>query len=98
MVCDVQRQEQAAAAQSAGSLEAIADMAGGEHLGYVYKDRGIVEDVTNLVVHHLKRQASIQKEDKHKMKQLMYHFLPQLFHLPLGELSDDEGAGDEGNT
>ncbi|ELT88117.1 hypothetical protein CAPTEDRAFT_177539 [Capitella teleta] len=67
----------------------------GPHLSYVYKDRSVIDDITSLVVHHLKRQSSIQKEDKHKMKVLMHHFLPMLFHLPPNELSDDEPQADD---
>ena len=39
----------------------------------------MLDDAAGLVVHHLKRQAGIQAEDKTKIKQLVYHFLPDLF-------------------
>lgn len=91
----LQRQEQASRNSNGdGHAQPSSDLSG-PHLSYIYKERSIIEDVASLVVHHLKRQASIQKEDKQKMKQLMYQFLPQLFHMPPGELSDDEGAGDD---
>ncbi|KAL3196074.1 hypothetical protein MRX96_015619 [Rhipicephalus microplus] len=36
------------------------------------------------------RQTGINKEDKQKIKQLLRQFIPDLFCLPRGELSDDE--------
>ncbi|KAL1419890.1 hypothetical protein MTO96_004643 [Rhipicephalus appendiculatus] len=44
----------------------------------------------NLIIHHVKRQTGINKEDKQKIKQLLRQFIPDLFCLPRGELSDDE--------
>lgn len=40
----------------------------------------------------MKRQTAIQKEDKQKIKQIIYHFLPDLFFVPRGALSDDESS------
>ena len=37
----------------------------------------------------------IHKEDKQRIKQQLYHFLPDMFYMPRGELSDDEGDQDE---
>ena len=50
----------------------------------------IIEDAAALVIHHVKRQTAIQKEDKQKIKQIMYHFVPDLFFISRGALSDDE--------
>ena len=36
------------------------------------------------------RQTSIHKEDKQRIKQLLRQFLPDLFHHPRQELSEDE--------
>ncbi len=57
----------------------------------MYKDKSILDDAVSLIVHHMKRQTSLHKEDKQKIKQLLYHHLPDLFFVPRGELSDDEG-------
>ena len=46
----------------------------------------------------MKRQTGIQKDDKQKIKQLLLHFIPDLFHIPRGELSDDEGDKEEGDN
>lgn len=67
----------------------------GPHLSFVYKDRSTIEDATNLIVHHMKRQASISKDDKQRIKQLLHHFIPDLFFMSRGELSDDEQDKDE---
>ena len=37
----------------------------------------------------------IHKEDKQKIKQLLHHFLADLYFVARGELSDDEGDKDE---
>ena len=35
-------------------------------------------------------ELGIHKDEKHKIKQLLLHFLPDLFYTTRGELSDDE--------
>ncbi|XP_078730640.1 paired amphipathic helix protein Sin3a isoform X2 [Lampetra fluviatilis] len=71
--------------------------ASGPHLEYEYEDKQILEDAASLIIHHVKRQTGIQTEDKHKIKQLIYHLVPDLFFGSRGELSDMEesAAGDE---
>ena len=64
------------------------------HLTFKYDDKSILEDAAALIIHHVKRQMGIQKEDKQKIKQIVYYFLPDLFFVPRGALSDDE-ADDE---
>jgi len=81
-----QRQEQAQEGKSVA----------GPHLTYIFKDKSILEDATSLIIHHMKRQTSIQKEDKVKIKQLLLHFLPDMFFMQRGELSDDELDKDDG--
>lgn len=60
-----------------------------------YKDRSILDDATNLLIHNVKRQTGIQKSEKHKIKQFLYKILPELFFHPKQHLSDDEGEGKE---
>jgi hypothetical protein len=60
------------------------------HLHFKYEDKSIIEDAAALIIHHVKRQTAIQKEDKQKIKQIMYHFVPDLFFISRGALSDDE--------
>lgn len=62
----------------------------GPHLILEYRDKSIIDDAANLLIHHVKRQASIHKEDKQKIKALIRQFIPDLFHHPRQELSDDE--------
>lgn len=64
---------------------------GGPHMSLAYPDRSVLDDAASLIIHHVKRQTGINKEDKQKIKQLLRHFVPDLFCLPRGELSDDEG-------
>ena len=84
-ICLCQRQEQVSEGDT-----------GKPHLTFVYKDTSIIDDATALVIHHMKRQTGIHKEDKQKIKQLLYHMMPDLFFIPRGELSDDEADKDEG--
>ncbi|TFK03104.1 RING finger protein 121 [Platysternon megacephalum] len=48
-----------------------------------------------FIIHHVKRQTGIQKEDKYKIKQIMYHFIPDLLFAGRGELSDVEEEEEE---
>lgn len=60
------------------------------HMVFVYPDKSMIEVACNLIIHHVKRQTSIQKDDKQKIKHLMRNFIPDFFATPRGELSDDE--------
>ncbi|XP_064645253.1 paired amphipathic helix protein Sin3a-like isoform X2 [Lineus longissimus] len=60
------------------------------HISYTYKNKSILDDAAALVIHHMKRQTSIHKDDKQKIKQLLKHFIPDFFFTPRGDLSDDE--------
>ncbi|XP_041074376.1 paired amphipathic helix protein Sin3a-like isoform X2 [Polyodon spathula] len=62
----------------------------GPHMTRSYEDKQILEDAASLIIHHVKRQAGIQKEDKYKIKQVIYHFIPDLLFAQRGELSDVE--------
>jgi paired amphipathic helix protein Sin3a len=59
------------------------------------QDFSILDDANNLLIHHVKRQTSIHKEDKHKIKVLLKHFLMDQFKHPRQEMSDDERDDDD---
>uniref|UniRef100_A0A8C7Y3X3 Paired amphipathic helix protein Sin3a n=1 Tax=Oryzias sinensis TaxID=183150 RepID=A0A8C7Y3X3_9TELE len=82
-----ERQEQA--------TEETATTPTGPHLTLTYEDSQILEDAAALIIHHVKRQTSIQKEDKYKIKQIIYHFLPDMLFSQRGELSDLEEEEEE---
>uniref|UniRef100_A0A4W3H5F9 Paired amphipathic helix protein Sin3a n=1 Tax=Callorhinchus milii TaxID=7868 RepID=A0A4W3H5F9_CALMI len=82
-----ERQEQAS--------EDHAHVPSGSHLTFVYEDKQIMEDAASLIIHHVKRQTGIQKEDKYKIKQIIYHFIPDLLFAQRGELSDVEDEKEE---
>uniref|UniRef100_A0A8C2CAX1 Paired amphipathic helix protein Sin3a n=1 Tax=Cyprinus carpio TaxID=7962 RepID=A0A8C2CAX1_CYPCA len=67
----------------------------GPHLTLTYEDRQILEDAAALIIHHVKRQSSINKEDKYKIKQIIYHFIPDMLFSQRGVLSDAEEDDDE---
>lgn len=62
----------------------------GPHLVLPYKDKTILEDATNLLIHHVKRQTGVQKQEKSKIKHILRQFVPDLFFSPRQQLSDDE--------
>lgn len=55
-----------------------------------YKDKSILDDAANLLIHHVKRQTGIQKQEKGRIKQILRRFIPELFFAPQQPLSDDE--------
>ena len=60
------------------------------HMLLYYKKKMILDDACNLLIHHVKRQTSIQKSEKQKIKQILKHFISDLFFHPRLPLSDDE--------
>lgn len=76
-----------------GVVEAIC----GPHLILPYRDRTILDDAANLLIHHVKRQTGIQKGEKRRIKHLLRQFLPELFFHPKQQLTDDERE-DEGEN
>lgn len=67
----------------------------GPHLVLPYKDKSVLDDAANLLIHHVKRQTAVHKEDKQRIKLLLKHFIPDLFFHPRQELSDDERDEDD---
>ncbi|KAF4531705.1 hypothetical protein B566_EDAN012507 [Ephemera danica] len=74
--------------------EGANDVASGPHLVLPYRDKSVLDDAANLLIHHVKRQTGIHKEDKQHIKQMLRHFVPDLFFHPRQELSDDEREDD----
>jgi paired amphipathic helix protein Sin3a len=70
--------------------EGSGEVAAGPHLVLPYKDKTVLDDAANLLIHHVKRQTGIHKEDKQRIKQLLRQFIPDLFFHPRQELSEDE--------
>lgn len=79
----LQRQERA-------SEETATPPPTGPHMNLAYDDSQILDDAAALIIHHVKRQVGIQKEDKYKIKQIIHHFIPDLLFARRGELSDVE--------
>ncbi|XP_059470996.1 paired amphipathic helix protein Sin3b isoform X2 [Neocloeon triangulifer] len=66
----------------------------GPHMVLRYRDKTILDDAANLLIHHVKRQTGIHKDDKQTIKQLLKQFLPDIFFHHRQELSDDERDDD----
>lgn len=62
----------------------------GPHLVLYYKDKSILEDAANLLIHHVKRQTGIQKQEKARIKHILRQFVPEMFFAPRQPLSEDE--------
>ncbi|KAI4878092.1 hypothetical protein NFI96_027888 [Prochilodus magdalenae] len=82
-----ERQEQAS--------EDSASPSSGPHMVLPYEDGQILEDAASLIIHHVKRQSSIHKDDKYKIKQVIYHFIPDMLFARRGELSDVEDEDED---
>ncbi|KAL0188684.1 hypothetical protein M9458_015783, partial [Cirrhinus mrigala] len=67
----------------------------GPHMNLMYEDSQILEDAAALIIHHVKRQSGIHKDDKYKIKQIIYHFIPDMLFARRGELSDVEEEEEE---
>lgn len=70
------------------------DQVAGPHMVLRYRDKTILDDAGNLLIHHVKRQTGIHKDDKQTIKQMLRHFLPDLFFHSRQDLSDDERDDD----
>jgi len=55
----------------------------------------VLDDAVSLLIHHVKRQSSIHCDEKRKIKRLLRQFVPTLFFMPPGELSDDDEDDDD---
>ncbi|XP_070776534.1 paired amphipathic helix protein Sin3a-like [Enoplosus armatus] len=81
--------------QERASEETATPPPSGPHMTLTYDDSQILEDAAALIIHHVKRQVGIQKEDKYKIKQIIHHFIPDLLFARRGELSDVEDEEEE---
>ncbi|XP_063699111.1 paired amphipathic helix protein Sin3a isoform X2 [Culicoides brevitarsis] len=67
----------------------------GPHLTLPYKDKTILDDAANLLIHHVKRQTGAQKQEKARIKHILRQFVPDLFFSPRQQMSDDEREDDD---
>uniref|UniRef100_A0A182K7V0 Paired amphipathic helix protein Sin3a n=1 Tax=Anopheles christyi TaxID=43041 RepID=A0A182K7V0_9DIPT len=74
---------------------AAVPQASGPHMTIPYKDKTILEDAANLLIHHVKRQTGIQKQEKARIKHILRQFVPDLFFAPRQQLSEDEREEDD---
>ncbi|KAM6943140.1 paired amphipathic helix protein Sin3a-like [Xenentodon cancila] len=81
--------------QERTSEESATQAPSGPHMTLTYDDSQILEDAAALIIHHVKRQVGIQKDDKFKIKQIIHHLIPDLLFAQRGDLSDVEDEDDE---
>ncbi|KAM7134806.1 paired amphipathic helix protein Sin3b isoform 2-T3 [Macrochelys suwanniensis] len=65
------------------------------HLIFIYEDKQILEDAASLISYYVKRQPTIQKEDQATIRQIVHHFVPELFFSQLPDHSISEESTDE---
>lgn len=70
--------------------EQSGQVVGGPHITLSYSDKSMLDDATQLLIHHVKRQTGIPKEDKQKIKVLLRQTLPDIFYHSRMEMSDEE--------
>ena len=68
------------------------------HLTLSYKDKAVLEDASLLLIHHVKRQTSIHKEDKQKIKVMLKQSLPDMFFHSRQDMSDTESEKEEDDS
>lgn len=86
-VSRLQHQEQHSEGRSSSTNE--------PHLIFIYEDKQILEDAASLISYYVKRQPTIQKEDQATIRQIVHHFIPELFFSPPPEHSISEESTDE---
>ncbi|TRZ16256.1 hypothetical protein HGM15179_010835 [Zosterops borbonicus] len=65
------------------------------HLIFIYEDKQILEDAASLISYYVKRQPTIQKEDQATIRQIVHHFIPELFFSQPPEHNISEESTDE---
>lgn len=59
-------------------------------LDYPQTDTSVFYDVNDLIIHYVKRQQSIQKEEKKQAKRFLKRLIPEFFNIPSQPMSDEE--------
>uniref|UniRef100_H2YZP4 Paired amphipathic helix protein Sin3a n=1 Tax=Ciona savignyi TaxID=51511 RepID=H2YZP4_CIOSA len=88
--CEDERYERQEAVESGGTA-----VANGPHITLKYEDKSVMDDAASLIIHHVKRQSGIHKDDKQKVKQVMYQVLPDLYFSPRGNQPSDDDEEEE---
>ncbi|VDM54336.1 unnamed protein product [Angiostrongylus costaricensis] len=67
----------------------------GPHIVLLYpEDRSLLHDASNLIIHYVKRQSNIHKEEKNKIKCILRRFVTEWFGVDDEEMSDGEENSD----
>uniref|UniRef100_A0A0N5AGI1 HDAC_interact domain-containing protein n=1 Tax=Syphacia muris TaxID=451379 RepID=A0A0N5AGI1_9BILA len=57
---------------------------------YPSTDTSVFYDVNDLIIHYVKRQQNIQKEEKKQAKRFLKRLIPEFFNIPSQPMSDEE--------
>ncbi|KJH45910.1 histone deacetylase interacting [Dictyocaulus viviparus] len=67
----------------------------GPHIVMLYpEDRSILHDASDLIIHYVKRQSNIHKEEKNKIKCILRRYVTEWFGVDDEEMSDGEENSD----
>ncbi|XP_022658802.1 paired amphipathic helix protein Sin3a-like [Varroa jacobsoni] len=68
----------------------------GSHLQLQYPAHWeMIGEASNLIIHYVRRQSGVNKEDKQRIKWLVRRILPEMLNLKAEDMSDDEGCEQE---
>jgi len=70
----------------------------GPHVTLTYKDKTMLEDASQLLIHHVKRQTGVHKRDKQKIKTFLRQHLPDIFYQTRLEMSEEEDEDSQEET
>lgn len=59
-------------------------------LDYPQTETSVFYDVNDLIIHYVKRQQNIQKEEKKQAKRFLKRLIPEFFNIPSQPMSDEE--------
>ncbi|KAJ1350558.1 Paired amphipathic helix protein Sin3b [Parelaphostrongylus tenuis] len=67
----------------------------GPHIVMLYpEDRSVLHDASNLIIHYVKRQSNIHKEEKNKIKCILRRWVTEWFGVDDEDMSDGEENSD----
>ena len=57
---------------------------------YPSSETSVFYDVNDLIIHYVKRQPNVQKDEKRQAKRFLKRQIPEFFNIPPQPMSDDE--------
>jgi len=64
----------------------------------ICRDAAILGDAASLIIHHVRRQSTLQPDDKSRVRHVLYTLMPDLMRLLALPVPDRDKEGDEEDT